>query len=304
MRAMPLIFLLGCPIADDKDCDASAAVSVSVTVEGPDDPTVTYIHEGVEQACDAWPDGTWACGYEVAGEITVRVVAEGWETFEQTVTVEQDECHVRQETVVAEMVDTVCTDIAVASVDVHVESTTGEPLTGLVVEWGYRDADMAPQPCEGEGADWICGWEVTGDLEIYVSADGHDSQIVPVHVPLDEDGCHPVGQSVDVLLVPSETDCTDVEVPSIAVTVAGSSGEDLTGVLVSWKSAYTDSLPEPCWGEGADWTCGSEQAGDFEVYASADGHEPEMQLVTVPLTADGCHVETQSIDFLLSWLPD
>jgi hypothetical protein len=192
-------------------CDASAAVSVSVTVVGPEDPTVTWEQGGVESPCEAWPDGTWACGYEVAGDLTIHVTADGWEPWEETVTVSQGECHVGMESVTADMVPT---------------DTTGT------------------------------------------------------------------------------VDCTDTERPSVVATVAGSSGETLSSVSVRYQRPDTDAVP-PCDDEGdGTWICGWEIAGELTILAQADGHVPDSRSVTIAETADGCHVVTQEIEFLLEWQAD
>ena len=89
-------------------CTDLAAVSITVTViddsgEPVFDAEVTYQPDGGDVTdCESWPGGaeaTFACGYEVAGEITVRVSSPGFDPVERVVTVASDECHVIGEAV-------------------------------------------------------------------------------------------------------------------------------------------------------------------------------------------------------------
>lgn len=96
---LPLVLLLtGCPAG--LNCTTEARVSVTVTVTDSagviaDDATVSYdSDDGTGLACDEGSGGSWACGYEVDGEITVHAEAPGLLPGSQTVTVTSDECHV------------------------------------------------------------------------------------------------------------------------------------------------------------------------------------------------------------------
>lgn len=203
-----LAFLAGCP--SEVACDLMAVSSVTVTLAGEDGgdlsaATVTYTVDGADPvACDAF-DGTWTCGYEVAGVLTIRAEAEGYDAVEQDVTVEAGECHV-------------------------------------------------------------------------------------------------VTEQVSLTLPVSDIDCTEESVPSVLATVAGSSGEELSGVAVTWARTDSEAVEQPCEDLGTEWRCGSEVAGELEIFAIADGHEGETQIVTVE--ADECHVLTESLAFELDWLPD
>ncbi|MFZ5482519.1 MAG: hypothetical protein ACOZNI_37500 [Myxococcota bacterium] len=191
-----LLALIACSADETIDCDTSAAVSVSVTVVGPEDPTVTMITDAGEFACDDWPDGTWACGYEVAGDVTVRAAADGWVTTQKTVTVEQGECHVVGESVTLEMDEVACSTEALPSVLVTVTGAGGEELAGEAVSWMPADGTGEPTPCDGADADWVCGEEEAGDFVVYAVADGHAEERQGVTVPLTDDGCHVVPQQL------------------------------------------------------------------------------------------------------------
>jgi len=52
--------------------------------------------------------------------------------------------------------------------------------------------------------------------------------------------------------------------------------------------------------DGASFVCGYEVAGELTISASASGFAPASEVVEVPMTADGCHVESQSLTLALS----
>ena len=207
LALFPLVSLAGCfdePVA----CDLMLVYSVSVTVAAEDgaaipDAVVTASLDGGEFApCDSMgSDGAFACGMDVAGTFVVRAEAEGYDTVEQTVVVEGGECHVEAEVIALALspVELACTEQVVPSVIATVVGASGEELTGVNVQWGYRDADMAPQPCsEQADATWQCGEEVAGDLEIYAAADGHGAPITSVLVEADE--CHVITEHVEIVV--------------------------------------------------------------------------------------------------------
>ncbi len=203
-----LVSLSGCIIFDGtgggKACDTSAASSVAVSVSAVDggdvsSAVVTYSVDGSAfRPCDSFPgDGEFACGWEEAGPLAVRVEAIGYVTHEETVFVEQGECHVIPQhlDVALEPNGVDCTEVEVASVLATVTDAGGGALEDVAVQWSYRDAEMAPQPCDSmSDGSWVCGWEVEGDLEIYAEAGGHAGQMVGVHVGADE--CHVITEHV------------------------------------------------------------------------------------------------------------
>jgi hypothetical protein len=182
--------LLACTGTGGEACDRLAAVSVTVTVEGPEAPDVYWVHEGTAADCDPLGDGTWACGYEVAGEIVVRAEAAGWQTADEAVTVEAGECHVVGEQVTLAMEpEVVCSGEEVPSVVVSVVGASGEALTGVAVEYRREDTDGNPTDCVNQGENsWVCGWEVPGAITVVAVADGHAEASDTVTVEADE--CH------------------------------------------------------------------------------------------------------------------
>lgn len=192
-----------------------------------------------------------------------------------------------------------CTDLAAVSVNLTVVDADGSAVPGAVATF---DSGSGPSECFAlNEKEFGCGYEVKGTIQIHVEAPGFRSVDQSVEVGADE--CHVIGELVTVTL--DQVDCTDVEIPGVVATVAGSTGESLEDVTVEWGLANADMMPQPCdLQEDGSWDCASEHSGDIEVYASAGGHVPEMQTVTVELDADGCHPVTQTVDFQLDWAPD
>jgi hypothetical protein len=93
-----LMGVLGCD-PETVDCTTEAVPSVRVEVTDADGApltgaTVTYSSAESSGLCDAL-DGDYTCGYEIGGVVTVRAELEGYVTAEDSVTVLEDECHVR-----------------------------------------------------------------------------------------------------------------------------------------------------------------------------------------------------------------
>lgn len=204
--ALALVPLAGCILVDTgKDCDASAAGSVAVSVSASDggdvsEAEVSWTSDGdTFQPCDPFPgDGEWVCGWEAAGNLGIRVVAGGYQVVEETVFVEQGECHVIPQhlEVVLAPEDVDCTDIELPSVIATVESTGGEALEGVTVRW-TRVAEPELAPCDArEDGRWACGYEVPGALRVVAEAEGHAAQTMDVDVGLDADACHVVTEAL------------------------------------------------------------------------------------------------------------
>lgn len=102
------------------------------------------------------------------------------------------------------------------------------------------------------------------------------------------------------------TDCTMEARASVVVTVVDAAGAPLPDATVTWSTGGGEPQAAECW----DGSCaaGYEVSGEITVYASisqetedpccwlADG---TSSTVTVPMTEDGCHVETQELTLTL-----
>lgn len=207
MRSLPLLFALA-PLAacDDKDgvdCTAEAVVSVTVSLtdasgvplDDSDSPVVTYTGaDGVSGDCEPWPDGgTWACGFELAGEITVTADAWGYDPASASVTVENDVCHVLGESLTLSLDSVACTEEARPSMLITVVDGAGDPVSDATVAWGLA-SEGAVSACETyDSSVFACGVEVAGDLVYSATAPGHTT--VTEAVTVAEDECHVLTES-------------------------------------------------------------------------------------------------------------
>lgn len=153
-------------------CTEVEVGSVSLTVTREDAPfTPDFARwrsrdgDGAWADCDAVGDQGFTCGWEVAGELEVQA-SDGERTVAERVLVEANECHVITEVVELDFAAE-CPAVEVASV--VVTTIDSDVITDIdSVHWGLANADMAPQPCESQGAgQYVCGWGTTGLIEIY-----------------------------------------------------------------------------------------------------------------------------------------
>ncbi len=108
-----LFILIGCGSKDDlqeNTCTAEIVFSVYATIYDDagqliENATVTYsVDGGAEGSCEMDGIGGHYCGEDEAGEVAIYVLAEGYDDAEETVTVEEDECHVTMEILDIELV--------------------------------------------------------------------------------------------------------------------------------------------------------------------------------------------------------
>lgn len=196
-----------------------------------------------------------------------------------------------------------CTDLAAASVGVTIDTSDGGSLDGL--ELTYRVDGVNQGGCTNNtglnDGQWICGYEQRGTIEVTATLPGYDTMVQSVEVGADE--CHVIQEFIDFTLRPSDTVCDQMALVSVQVNLTGSSGEALEDPAVDWSA--DGSEPAACdTADGVHWNCGWEVEGDFVISAIASGHAPELAAVTVPMTADGCHVITQTVDIALDWGAD
>lgn len=188
----------------------------------------------------------------------------------------------------------VCTEIAVGSVTLTVVESDGDPIEGATARWSTDDASG---DCDATGATFTCGYEITGAITITASAPGRADASTTVTV--EDDGCHPIPEAVELTL---EAECLDDAIlRSIRATITSAASMPLDNLLVQYgppAGAMSDCQEEA----NGVWSCGDEEAGTFTVTASADGHQPASQEVTVE--QGDCHVITEEISFALEALPN
>lgn len=104
--------------------------------------------------------------------------------------------------------------------------------------------------------------------------------------------------------------CTEIAMSSVMVSVVDPAGAPVRATSVTWSHGDTDvanqaeCLDEMC----STWVAGWEVAGDITVNATLQEDTPDpccwisdsdVRTVHVPMTADGCHVVTQSVTLVL-----
>jgi hypothetical protein len=206
VTALSILASVACGEEPPLACTDLLAYSVSVQVAATDGPepegttVVFHAEDGVEVPCERFNPGEWACGAEVAGELTVTVSAPGYLTFEQVVTVEADECHVIGESldVVLEPDGLVCTDEVRPSVEVEVVGSGGEALEAVSVTYAPEGGDDAAPCVDVGGGLWQCGMEEPGTFVVTGTAAGHTTESATVTVG--EDECHVITEHVTLSL--------------------------------------------------------------------------------------------------------
>lgn len=202
------LLLTACPGPKQRDCDLMAVASVNVellTEDGgePEEVELTWSVDGGDaQPCESFSPGEWVCAWEVAGELTIHADAWGYGEVTERVTVEEDVCHVIPEQLTLTLPELDCAAQPMPSVIVTVEDDSGARVPEAEVAYAPHDEDwMQPEPCDAYGeAQFACGEERAGVLDIWIDAEGLQSDYIEVDVPAGE--CHVDTQEVTVTLQP------------------------------------------------------------------------------------------------------
>lgn len=184
-------------------CTDIAVSSVTVTVEDAGAPftdaEVEFSVDGGDfEACDDFGD-IWACGFEVAGEIVVRVTAPNRATVERAYTISQDECHVIgvEDTIDLEG-ELACTEEALPSVQLTVTDGV-DVIADATARWRPVTAhDEAWEDCFAGTDALFCGSEWAGEMEIEASAPGFAADTTTVAISADE--CHVLTEERELVL--------------------------------------------------------------------------------------------------------
>ncbi len=91
-----------------------------------------------------------------------------------------------------------CTDLAAASVGVTIEAADGGAVDGATVSWSQDGG--ASTACDDITGDWICGYEVIGNVDVTVSLPGYADQTQTATVA--SDGCHAIEEHLDFVMQP------------------------------------------------------------------------------------------------------
>jgi hypothetical protein len=96
----------------------------------------------------------------------------------------------------------VCTDIAVGSVNVTVHDAADAAVPDVALTYTVDGGD--PVACEevglADGASFVCGYEVEGEITVTATAPGFDDATDTVTIVKTEDGCHVIGQAMTLVM--------------------------------------------------------------------------------------------------------
>jgi hypothetical protein len=197
-----------------------------------------------------------------------------------------------------------CDTMAVASAQLSLVGPDGAVVSGAAVRFEFDDGSggVTEVDCEEwESGQYICGWEVSGELRISVVAEGFEDAELTVDVGLTEDECHV--ETVMETLTLTAIDCADdAERWAVQVSVTDASGAPLADADVQWGPDVQDDVPyeacEPTDVMG-DWLCGSGESGALLVLVEAEGYAHELVAVDVPVDECGLTVP-QSVTVALA----
>lgn len=94
-----------------------------------------------------------------------------------------------------------CTEEARASVQVSVSGADGAPEPAAVLVEFSQDGEIF-EACEAIDDQFVCGYEVAGELVIRASAEGFAPAEQVVEVEMTDDGCHVETQMIELVLEP------------------------------------------------------------------------------------------------------
>lgn len=204
-----LLSLSACGDKNGQDCSLYAAASVNLTLTDeagdpiPSGATVRYqVDGGTEQDCEPMMDGSWVCGWEQVGHITVSVEAEGYEpiTGEVDVGLTEDGCHAEGEVLELVLTESCDASVVVGAI-VMVTDASGAPIPEPVVQWSLTYADMAPQDCVNiDGVEFHCATGQFGEISLQVTSVGFEPWAQDIIVP--EGECGAETELVEVEMTP------------------------------------------------------------------------------------------------------
>ena len=150
---------------------------------------------------------------------------------------------------------------------------------------------------QGHGL-YSCGSELVGDLTISMSASGFEPEELDVYVDGGECGVF----TEEITHAMTTLVCTLEVVPSVRVTVSDESGAAIADAEVSYAPLSEEVGAESidCSGYDEVFYCGEDQPGSFNITAQAAAFLPSSAEVTVEMDEVGCHVVTESVDFVLA----
>ena len=175
---------------EDEAGSAVAGAAVSVT-DGTTTETCT------EEA------GRYLCGETLSGDLTVLVEAVGYESAAFDVTTDDATCGGFATLLTETIWSTDCSAEAIPSVLVSVTDEGGAVLIDAEVTYTPLADDFgeAIVPCTLQGEDFVCGYDVDGEILIEVQSSGFQPHQETVTVERTPDGCHVETQALDVIML-------------------------------------------------------------------------------------------------------
>lgn len=188
-----------------------------------------------------------------------------------------------------------CDTMAVSSAQISLRGPDGAVVSGAAVRYELDDGSggVTEADCdEWQPGEYVCGYEISGELRISVVADGFEDAALSVEVGLTEDECHV--ETVMETVTLTAIDCADdAERWAMQVTVTSEDGAPLAGADVQWGPDVQDDVPyeacEPTDVMG-DWLCGSGESGELLLLVQAEGYAHELLAVDVPVDECGLTV--------------
>lgn len=109
LLALPLSACAEITLRPAVDCGNEAVVSVNIgvidTSSAPLAAEVFYDDGSGEEACVDWGEDRYACGFDVDGELVIRVSAPGYEEQAIPVTIENDTCGIVGQSLLVELIE-------------------------------------------------------------------------------------------------------------------------------------------------------------------------------------------------------
>ncbi len=168
---------------------------------------------------------------------------------------------------------------------------SNQPVLGAEVSYAVDGG--AEQDCIFDGYSWICGWEETGNFEVWVDVMTYSPETL--EYTIGADSCHVLTARTTVMLTSLE--CTEETLPTATLNVSNAAGEPVGEADVSWMRADSSDAGS-CGGADGQWTCEQEVAGDLVFTVEATGFEIWSEAVRVE--HDGCHPLTVELEAALT----
>jgi hypothetical protein len=206
MRLLPLSFLLVSCTPVGPVCATYSAASVTVEVVDADGTpvegaSVTFsVNDAEAQPCEDM-GGSFVCGWEQAGEVTVVASAPGYVDGTGTVTVGEDNegCHVESQTLTVVLDGQECTEEVRPSVLVTMVDGAGAPLDDGEVSWADAAIDGGSwTACDRWGDGWACGQELPGLFDIRGTVADCGQAWGQVQVGMTADACHVETEAIEL----------------------------------------------------------------------------------------------------------